>query len=449
MRNITLITFAMMSFSSSVYAGEAEITISDVLQKTYDNNPTIRSAYHGLKAVFEQVDLARSNYRPVVVGSLNATVTDIDNDPGSSGSDFSKSGEVSLSQPLYRGGRTTADVLSAQHAVLAQYETYNSVVQNILLQAATAYYDVVEKSELVELNEKNIVRLSRQLDYSKERYDLGDLTRTDVSQSEARLQQAKSSLSRAQSGYQSAWATLTQYSGVEVSEDVSDDIVVSPVEFSMDILELESIAFANNPDLKAARHVYMSAKHDVREQYGELLPEISLIGSYGISYDPVPGVYDDTKTGVLGISLSVPLYQAGSIRSNLDRLKLISMQKQEQIDVTRRSVRQNLVSELYKYQASTSEVSSRQKQVEANNIAVEGVYAEMEVGTRTVLDTLDAEQELLDAKSSLVTAERNAMVSNLSLAASAGLLNPERVGIRIGDDGFLTEIQSLSSVVSD
>ena len=173
------------------------------------------------------------------------------------------------------------------------------------------------------------------------------------------------------------------------------------------------------------------------------MPSVNLVGSYGVTYDPVPGIYDDTTTGTIGVRVSVPLYQAGSVKAGVDRLKSVRDQRAQEIEQVERSVKQAIVSNLYGYEAGVSQIASRVKQVEANQIALEGVYAEMEAGTRTILDTLDAEQELLDAQSSLITAKRNKMVFDLALAANVGLLLPENIGIEAEVGGVFSAIKAI------
>jgi outer membrane protein TolC len=191
-----------------------------------------------------------------------------------------------------------------------------------------------------------------------------------------------------------------------------------------------SVAMAEeqNPAVVASQHRHKASKADIDGVFGELLPFISSFVSWDREYDPQPGGTDETTTTALGITASIPFYQGGAIRSRVRQAKYTANQQMITIQESVRQARQEAVANWESLQAARSEITAREEQVTAAKVAREGVYQEAELGSRTILDTLDADQEYLDAQVALVTARRNETVATFFLAATLGLLTPQTLG---------------------
>lgn len=411
-----------------------------VLQWAYENNPTLRAARVELKAVQEEMPQAMGGWKPTVDASGNISSVKIDGSNFGGEGTTSKEMELGFSQPLYRGGRTIAAMGSAEERILAQRSLLKALEQDVLLGVATAYMDVVRDSALLDLSRNNENVLAKNLEATKDRFDVGELTRTDVAQSEARLARAKADRISASGDLQSSKAAYEQIVGRRPGKLVSP-VLQFPIPDGLD----ESIDFAekNNPSVLAARYLHESAEEDVDGVFGELLPELALVGSWNRQYDPQPGLLKESTTRTVALQASIPLYQAGSVRSRVRQAKHTANQRYLEILESRRDVRQQVITNWENLAAAEAEILSRQAQVEAARLAQEGVQEENALGARSVLDVLDADQEYLDAQAALVSAQRNKVVAEFALAATLGLLTPENLGTADFSSEFEEHLETI------
>ncbi|MCB1562390.1 MAG: TolC family outer membrane protein [Alphaproteobacteria bacterium] len=396
-----------------------------VLGRTYTNNPSLKAARAELKAVEEKLSQALSGWRPTVSADGSVSVTDVE---GSSfGGDGSTPKDISLSlnQPLFRGGRTLAQTKAARHTIEAQTALVAAEEQDVLLEAATAYMDVLRDGALLELSGNNREVIARQLEATRYRFEVGELTKTDVSQAEARLARSESEKIKTRGDLQASKARMVQITDV-VPEALEQPSLVLPVPGTLD--EALAVADTKSPLVIAALSGHRAAEEDVDGIFGELLPELEFFGSWNRTYDPSPGVTDEQTTELVGVSAHIPLYQAGAVRSRVREAKHRANQRFMEIQEAKRQVRESVVSAWEALEAARAEIEARQAQVEASRTAQEGVHAEAEFGSRTVLDSLDADQEFLDAQVALVTAERNKIVAEFTLLSKLGALTPEVLG---------------------
>ena len=406
---------------------ESSDRLYDVLRQAYETNPTLQAANAELRAVEESLPQAAAGYKPTITANADVLYTDTQNEGNSSssqdGDNLSKEGSVSLKQPLYRGGRTASALRGARNSILAQSAAVDSVRQKLMLDVATAYMDVLRDRAWLNLSENNKALISRQLEATKDRFEVGELTRTDVSQAQAREAGAVSDIISAKAKMRSSVAVYEQIVG-----SVPDQTLLYPdIRFSLPetLEEALSEAAQKNPSVLSAEYKNAAAEDDVDTVFGELLPEVSLTGGLSKSYDPQPGTLDETRESTVGVSASIPLYQAGSVRSRVRQAKQTANQRFIQIMEARRRVRAETISSWENLAAAKAEIISRRAQVEASAMAQEGVRYESDFGERTILDALDADQEYLDAQVGLVSARRNEIVARFSLAAVLGRLTPE------------------------
>lgn len=399
--------------------------LEDILRLTYAHNPSVLAARAGVRAVQEKMPQALSGWRPRISASGNITDSDVE------GSNFGGSGTISkevgaeFTQPLYRGGRTIAATDQASNLIMAQRALLMAREQEILRDVAAAYMDVSRDEALLELGDANRNVIRKQLEATKQRFEVGELTRTDVAQAEARLAAADAGYTKARGDLQKSRAVFEQITGIPagVTGEPALRFPVPP-----DLENALAAAEKQNPEVAAAVFLHRASKGDVGIIYGELLPQLELFGSYDKAYDPQPGIISESTTRSIGVSASVPIYEGGMTRSRVREARHISNQRYLEIVDARRRIRQETVTHWETLKAAQANIKSRLAQVEAARLAQEGVHAESDAGARTILDALDADQEYLDAEVALVTAQRDEVVATFDLAASLGLLSPEILG---------------------
>lgn len=402
------------------------MTMTEILSLSYRENPSLLAARAQYKAAQEDVTQARSHWRPEIGASAGVTDSHI-MEGAATAADGTTSKEIAveITQPLYRGGRTVAATDRAEKALAAQGALLEAASQDILLAAATSYMDMVRDRALLDLAKNNETVIAREGVATQDRFDVGEVTRTDVAQAQARLARAQSEKIRATGDMESSRAAFERVTG-RLPGRLETPSFVFPFPETID--ETIAMAQSGNPMVRAAEYVHASALGNIDEVFGELLPTLSLFGSVDKTFDPQPGLYDDTATRAVGISASIPLYEAGAVRSRVRQARHTANRRYLEILEARRDIREKAVSAWENLKTAESEIKSREAQVEASRIAQEGVKEETALGSRTVLDVLDAEQEHLDARAALVAAQRNRIVAEFELASTLGLLTPDILG---------------------
>jgi len=402
-------------------------TLREALALTYANNPTLQAARARLRATDENVPIALSGWRPVVTlqgqfgyadgtqtGALQANGarlrTDTERNP--------LSGSATFSQPIFRGGRTVAGTRRAESQVLAERANLFATEQTVLGEAVNAYVTVIQNQEVLRLANNNVRVLERQLQAARDRFRVGEITRTDVAQAEARLERARSERSRADGDLQTARAQYQRLIG-EAPRALVAPPPLRPIANNGE--EAARLAEANNPNVLRARFDEQAAIHNVDVIFGELLPTASIQGSTFRNDDSSLRDTRNTGSQVLGV-VSVPLFQGGQEHARVRQAKQEAQRAQESLNEVRRQVVDNARRSWETLQATRAEVTARTAQIRANEIALDGVQREALVGSRTTLDVLNAEQELLDARTALVRSTRDYLIATYALAASAGRL---------------------------
>lgn len=401
------------------------LTLQESLRNAYLRNPTLRAARAQLKATQERLPQALAGWQPTILSTAGAEVTDIDGSSFGGEGSTAKDVGVSLAQPLYRGGRTSAETAAARAVIAAQEMAVRAIEQDILQRTATAYMDVLRDQSLLELSENNREFIAQETEATQDRFDVGELTRTDVSQAQARLARADSNIITARGALNSSRAAFEEVTGVPPEHLVAPDYTLKIPE-SLDEAVIE--ADTNSPDILSAVFAHKASEDDVDGVFGELLPEVGLSASWDRAYDPSPGLTDEQTTSAVGIRATIPLYKAGAVRSRVRQAKHTSNQRYIEILEARRAIKNAVSSQWADLRTAEAEIRSREAEVEAALVAQEGVKAETELGARTVLDVLDANQELLDARAALVTAQRNEVVARFRLLSTLGALSPEKLG---------------------
>ncbi|NVD44479.1 TolC family outer membrane protein [Qipengyuania atrilutea] len=417
-------------------------TLREALLQAYRSNPTLESARSELRAIDENVPIQKSAGRPSVEAS--GTYTEILKQ--NSTSFFSPSRAVNtgidLGVPIYSGGAVKYSVRAAVERVEAGRADLRGTESAIFSQVVAAYMDVLRSEAVVGLTANQVEVLGINLQATSDRFEIGILTRTDVAQSQARLALAEGDLRSAQSNLISARETYIQLVGeaptnLQPPPPLTD--IPSDVETAVDI------ALENNPDLIAARERAVAAGYDIRVAGAQRLPRVSVFTGYDYQnfLGSVPdGVLDpdDPNSEVVaspqvatgaqaGVSFSIPLFQGGRIAAQQRQAQARASVALEQIVAAERDVIAQVRAAWASLQASQAIIASSQTAVDAAALSLEGVRAENSVGNRTIIDILDAEQELLNTQVQLVTARRNAYVAGFSLLAAMGRAEARDLGL--------------------
>jgi outer membrane protein len=405
---------------------EEETRFIDAIQATYLNNPALRAARAELSAIQEQLPQAISGWMPNIEAEASVQATDVETSPDSQNDgSVAKALSASVEQPLYRGGKTSSETKAARHIIKSSIANLIAEEQEMLLQSITAYMNVVQNRALLELSENNQNVIARQNEATNDRFEVGELTRTDVQQAAARLASAEAQVITARGALRNSEAVFEELIGFRPSIlNQPTRPLVLPASITDAALEAEN----SNPRVVAALSAHNAADYDIRGIYAELLPQISLRASVDKTYDPSPGTLHDQTNGAVGIFATIPLYSSGDVRSRVRQARHTANQRALEIKEVKRNARQEATQSWEDLITAKAEIKARQAQVAASLIARDGVKAEAEFGSRTVLDTLDADQELLDAQVALVTAERDQIVAEFSLLSVLGQLNPAQLG---------------------
>lgn len=417
--------------SSSVLKGLDNVNdvLYEVLSLTYLNNTTIRAARAETLSIQEQLTQAKSGYLPKVEAVADVTYTDTKAEGNSfivsNGGNTSKSAGLNLNQPLYRGGSTQANITQSQNIIAAQEFNLSGIEQMTLYDAVVAYMDLYRDQAVLELRNNNKRLVEKELDQAKARFKVGEITRTDVSQSEARLADAKAGVINAQAAVKTSMAVFQQVVGSPPPIDMGYPVIKFDIPTILD--EALSLAESNNRDILQARFIKQAANARIDSVKGELLPQINAIGRLDKSYTPSDFI-DEQRQAAVGVTASIPLYTGGATQSRIREAKKIELQRAEQVNAVREQVKKEVISHWEDWEAAKAETVARVSQVEASTVAREGVHYETEFGERTTLDSLNANQELLTAQVELIKSKRNEIVARFGLARSLGLLVPQNLG---------------------
>lgn len=405
-------------------------TLEEVLASAYATNPTLLARRAQLRATDELVPQALSNWRPRVTLSSEVARGRYESNTSSQAREqgrTSESGSLTVTQPLYRGGRTVAETRRAEANVLANRADLTSSEQTVLLSAATAYLDVVRDEAVLNLNVNNEQVLRRQLEAAQERFRVGEITRTDVSQAEARLAGAVADRAAADGALQNSRAKFITVVGRPAEAPAAPkQSVAVPASFD----EIKSVTLAKNPGIVFSDWTAQSAKHDIDLKAGELLPEVSLIGEVSKGHNTAQ-LGNETEAMEATLRLTVPIYEAGDVYSQVRETKHTYGRRKIEADKARRDALESATKAFEDLTATRSKIRSLDAQLRASELALAGVEEEAKVGSRTVLDVLNAEQELFTARVNLVRAQRDEMVSAFTLKAALGEMTAEGLALPV------------------
>lgn len=410
-------------------------TLREALVQTYRSNPTLTGQRAQVRIADEGVAIARAGGRPQVsaTGGVNQDLT---RTGGGNGRNLSAG--IDLSLPIFQGGRVRNGIRAADARVDASRADLRATEGDVFTEAVAAYMDVIRDRSIVTLNSNQVRVLETNLRATQDRFEVGDVTRTDVAQSEARLSLARSTLATAEGQLTASEENYQRVIGAPPGE-LAPPPPLPPLPGTPE--QAVETALANNADLVSIAAQIRAAGLDVSVARADRLPSISAItsGRYtnylGTADEQfAPGAANSqTNTGI-GVQASIPLYQGGIVGARVRQSQARQSALLEQGVAVERLVIANARAAFASYTAALDAIKSNEVAVAANTLALEGTRAEQSVGTRNVLDVLNAEQELLNSQVALVTARRDAYVAGFNLLNATGQAEMDDLNL---DGGYI------------
>ncbi len=409
-------------------------TLKEALIAAYTTNPQLEAARANLRATDEGEVIQRAGGLPSLSTSGNFTEFLKSSSSSFIAPERSLSANVDLSVPIYSGGSVRNGIHAARNRVEAGRADLRGTESAIFAQVVAAYMDVILNEAIVGLSTRNVEVLTVNLEATSDRFEIGELTRTDVAQSESRLALARTDLRSSQANLISARENYIALVGMAPGELDAPPPLPGLPEGPDDAVD---VALEYNPDLLAARERAEASGYDIEVAGAGRLPTLSAFASGGYqdylgTLGSIPGqtAADQTSTTAqAGLRLSLPIFQGGRVAAQQRQAQAQSSAALEQAIATERSVIAQVRAAFSSWRAANAIIASTQSAVDAAELSLEGVRAENSIGNRTILEVLNAEQELLAARVQLVTARRNAYVAGFSLLAAMGRAEARDLGL--------------------
>ncbi len=394
-------------------------SLADAIALAYQTNPTLQAQRATQRALDENVVQAKAGFRPTI--NLTASRQDVDIRGGIDRQQTSKG--VAVSQPLYTGGRASAALSASQADVQAGLQNVRRVEANVLLSVITSYVDVRRGFEALRISQDNVARLRRQLEEAQARFDVGDVTRTDVAQAQARFAAAQAGLSTAQANLGIAranYAAIVGQSPADLAPEPSLADLLPPT-----VEQAFTAAEQNNPQILAAEYAEQASRARVSQARAAMRPTVSFQGNF--TEQTGAQFANNGQTLITTFQATMPIFTGGLTssqiraaleRNNADRLTL---------ENTRRVVLQTVTQAWNQLLGARAGLVSNQEQVRATTLAYEGVKQEQQVGLRTTIDVLNAESELRNAELALVGSRRDEYVAASSVLQAMGMLEAKNL----------------------
>jgi len=415
-------------------------TLEGALAKALQTNPTFAAAKSNYEATHKSQYVTLADMLPQVTAFASETRSNTDAEfyrtgaiytPGNTGDLDTDAYGVSVTQSLFTSGKNLNAFRSKRAEVRSARANLTESEQQILLAAIVAYLDVLRSQSVYELNVQNFNVLERQLDAVQDRFEVGVVTRTDVAQSQAAVAGARSALLAAEADLR---GTKAIYREVVGDEPVDLSEVQKAPRLPRDVEQAISIARRENPVLISSKEMSSSGRFNTYSAIGGALPSVTVTGRYTNYEDPssaLKGV--ELEVTEVVATLTVPLFRGGRSIMGISAARNYSDALTYQVHAASDAVERGVIVAWNNYQAAAAAINANEQLIKASSIALEGVREENKLGTRTNLDVLNAEQELLDGRVALVTAENTKNVAAYSLLASIGRLTSERLRIKTSD----------------
>jgi outer membrane protein len=427
----------------AAFQGARAETLESALARAYGNNPTLNAQRANVRSVDETVPQQKAGFRPRVnaAGEISGSVTESNPDRRRATTirSGSQAAALEVEQNVFNGFITSNSVRQAESNVLGARETLRNTEQNVLFDSAAAYMNVLRDTAILNLQRNNVEVIEEQLRQTQDRFNVGEVTRTDVAQAEARLAASRSQVSLAEANLRTSIARFRQNIGVEPRQLAPgrplDRLLPRSVDSAL------QIAFSEHPAIIAALHGVDSAELQVRIAEGQLAPSLGIAGSASwrntnssgganVQQGTGGGSGEVTSASIVA-RLTIPIYDGGVAAAQTRQSKEQVGQTRLEAESTRDQVRAAVISSWGQLEAARAQVTAAQVQVEAAETALTGVREEARVGQRTTLDVLNAQQELLNARVNLITAQRDRVVGSYLVVQSIGRLNSRYLALKV------------------
>ena len=426
-----IVKFGLLAGTAMLVTAPASAeTLNEALAKAYRTNPTLTAAQAGQRATDEGVPIAKSRGRPTADLSGRFTENLIISATNFFSPKRNVGAQATLTVPLYQGGGVKNAIRAADARVDSGQASLRGTESALFSNVVAAYLDVIRDGGIAGLNAKQVQVLSKNLEATRDRFEVGDLTRTDIAQSESRLAVARSQLQTAEAQLIASRERYIQLVG-EAPSGLQEPPPLPNLPASNEAAVQK--ALDNNPDLIAAKKSADAARYDIKVTRANTLPRISATvdRSYAnfLNSAPSPLQPNTSNTSAAGVQFTLPLYAGGQVSAQVRQAQARSSQAIEQIVAAERDVVSQTRTAYASWRASNEVIVSSEVAVKAAALSLEGVKAENSVGNRTILDILNAEQELLNAEVQLVGARRNAYVAGFTLLAAMGQAEARDLGL--------------------
>jgi outer membrane protein len=430
---------AEMAATALVGTGSGSTTMEAALVLAYQTNPQINSQRAATRAADENVPTALAGYRPKVNGTASLTENYLEtltkagpeNYVKQQGANVISTAGLTATQTLLNGFQNGNRVRQAEGQVFASRETLRTTEQSVLLNGATAYMNLLRDAAIVELQRSNVNVLEVTLRQTRDRFTAGEVTRTDVAQAESRLAAGRSQLSQAESNYVTSKAQYQQVIGVPAPARLAP---AAPVDRLSPRTVNGAIARGRteHPTITTAMYNVDIATHQVKIAEGALAPTLAAVGNVQKSYGSTQSLAVlETMQASIAAQFTVPIYQGGAEYAAIRQSKETLGQRRLDLDTARDQVQSSVVQAWGQLDAAKAQINATQAQVTAAEVALNGVREEARVGQRTTLDVLNAQQDLVNARVALVTAQHDRVVASYTLLAAVGSLSPQILGLKI------------------
>ena len=428
-----------------VGSGAGSGTIDGALVAAYQNNPQLNSQRAATRAIDENVPTALAGYRPRVAGTASLTEQYLDqltrggNDPRSGGAVYNQavggfavqSYGLTATQTLFNGLQTATRTRQAEGQVFSARETLRTTEQNVLLSGATAYMNLLQTAAILELQRSNVNVLEVTLRQTRDRFTAGEVTRTDVAQAESRLAGGRSQLSLAESNYVTAQAQYLQVIGVPPPARLAP---APPVDRLSPRTLDGAITRGRNehPLITTSMYNVDIALQQVKIAEAALVPTLAAVGNVQKNFGSTQSLAVlETLQASIAAQLTVPIYQGGAEYAAIRQAKETLGQRRLDLDTSRDQVQATVTQAWGQLEAAKAQIDATQSQVTSAEVALNGVREEARVGQRTTLDVLNAQQDLVNARVALVTAQRDRVVASYTVLAATGAPSPLILGLKI------------------
>ena len=407
-------------------------TIEAALIRAYQNNPQLNAQRASVRATDENVPQALSGYRPrvAVTASAGTQFTDVQTNTvtggvlskvGIHGVNAPRSAGMTVSQTLFNGGQTGNRTRAAESQVSAAREGLRVLEQTVLLAAATTYMDYLRDSAIVEVQRSNTRVLEQTLKQTRDRFNVGEVTRTDVAQSEAQLAAGRTQLLTAESNLTTTRANFRRIIGNDPQSLAPGSPVDRFIPGSLTVAT--DVGLIENPNVTSAMYGIDVSFLQVKVNEGALFPTVTFQGSVQQSFESTMTTYRAFGASAVA-QINVPVYQGGAEYALIRQSKESLAQQRLNLEQVRDQTRATVAQAWGQLVAGKAQVSSAQSQVTASEIALNGVREEARVGQRTTLDVLNAQQALVNARVALVTAQHDRVVASYNVLNAVGRLSP-------------------------